>query len=67
MSDYYGKVYNKSTATSEKDYCRIEGEGSCRSNDLETARNLSSGLAECVDHGNQIAYEMHARSKGWIK
>jgi len=67
MSEYYGKINNKSTATSTKDYSRIEGEGSCRSNDRDTCRSLAEGLPACVDHGNQIAYEMHARSKGWIK
>ena len=64
---YYGNVHNKSTATTGRDYSKIEGEGSVHSNDRETARELSSGLADCVSHGNEIAYEMHARSKGWIK
>jgi hypothetical protein len=63
----YGKVYNKSTASSGKDYCKINGEGSARSNDLETARELSSNLADTVDHGNEIAYEAYAKSKGWMK
>jgi hypothetical protein len=63
----YGNVHNKSTARSGKDYCSINGEGSVHSNDLETARGLASGLAESLSHGNEIAYEIHAKSKGWIK
>jgi hypothetical protein len=63
----YGDVHNKSTASSGRDYCGIEGKGSVRSNDLETARGLASGLADSVNHANEIAYEMHARSKGWMK
>jgi hypothetical protein len=63
----YGKVYNKSTASSGKDYCKINGEGSVHSNDLETARKLSSTLADTVDPGNEIVYEAFAKSKGWTK
>lgn len=55
----YGNVYNKSTARSGKDYSSISGEGSVNSNDLETAERLASGLADCVSHGNEIAYEAH--------
>jgi len=61
----YGNVHNKSTFHSGKDYCSLEGEGSVHSNDLEIARELSSGLADCVSHGNQIVYEAHAKLKGW--
>jgi len=57
----YGNVYNKSTVHSGKDYSSIEGEGSVRSNDLETARSLSSGLAESLEHSNEIAYEVHKK------
>ena len=67
MTEYYGKIHNKSTASSGKNYSKIEGRGSVRSNDLSTARSLAEGLASCVDHGNQIVYEIHARSKGWLK
>jgi hypothetical protein len=63
----YGNVHNKSTVKSNKDYCSINGEGSIHSNDLETARGLASGLAESLSHGNEIAYEVHAKSKGWMK
>lgn len=63
----YGKVDNKSSVYSGKGFCKLEGEGSVRSNDLETARSLSSGLADSVNHNNEMAYEAHARSKGWIK
>ena len=63
----YGKVHNRSTVRSGKDYCSINGEGSARSNDLETARSLASGLAESLSHTNEIAYEAHAKSKGWMK
>jgi len=60
----YGKVYNKSTVRTEKDYCSLNGEGSVRSNDLETARSLASGLAETRSHTNEIAYETHGKLKG---
>lgn len=63
----YGKVYNKSTVHSEKEYSSLSGEGSVHSNDLDIASSLSSGLADSVGHANEIAYEAHARSKGWIK
>ncbi len=59
----YGKVYNKSTVHSGKDYSSISGEGSVRSNDLETARSLSSGLADSLNHSNEIAYEAHKRGE----
>ena len=60
----YGEVYNKSTVHSGKDYSSLSGEGSVRSNDLETARSLSSGLADSVSHSNEIAYEAHLKSRG---
>jgi len=60
----YGNVYTKNTARSGKDYSSIHGEGSVRSNDLETARSLSSGLADSVDHGNEMVYEAHLKSRG---
>ena len=63
----YGKVHNSSTVRSGKDYCSINGEGSVHSNDLETARSLASGLVESLNHTNEIAYEAHAKSKGWMK
>jgi len=62
---YYGKVHNKSTITTRKDYTKLEGEGSARSNDREIAREISSGLADCVSRANQIAYDAHKRSRGW--
>jgi hypothetical protein len=61
----YGNLYNKSTVKTEREYCRMSGEGSVRSNDFETARGLSSGLADSLDHNNEIAYEAHVKSKGW--
>jgi hypothetical protein len=57
----YGKVYNKSTVRSERDYSSVSGEGSVHSNDLETARGLASGLAESLEHSNEIAYEAHKK------
>jgi hypothetical protein len=60
----YGNVHNKSTVRSGKDYSSISGEGSVRSNDLETARGLASGLADSVNHANEIAYEAHIKSRG---
>lgn len=59
----YGNVYNKSTVHSGKDYSSIGGEGSVHSNDLETARSLSSGLAESLEHSNEIAYEAHIKKR----
>lgn len=59
----YGNVYNKSTVRSGKDYSSISGEGSVRSNDLETARGLASGLAESLEHSNEIAYEAHLKRR----
>lgn len=61
----YGRISNKSTVREGDDYCSIHGEGSAHSNDLETARSLSSGLASSVEHSNEIAYDAHKRSKGW--
>jgi len=60
----YGRVYNKSTVRSEKDYCSINGNGSVHSNDLETASRLASGLADSIDHSNIIAYEAHLKRRG---
>jgi len=57
----YGKVYNKSTVREGKNYSSMHGEGSVHSNDLETARGLASGLADSVEHSNEIAYEAHKR------
>jgi hypothetical protein len=57
----YGEIYNKSTVRSERDYSSIKGEGSVRSNDLETARGLASGLVESLEHSNEIAYEAHKK------
>ena len=57
----YGKVYNKSTIHSGKVYTSLSGEGAVRSNDLETAQSLSSGLADSVSHANEIAYEAHKK------
>jgi len=65
MSDTYGKIYNKSTATTEKNYASIEGTGKVNSNDVEVGRELSKGLVESVDHANQISYEILSKSKGW--
>ncbi len=62
---YYGKVHNKSTITTRKDYTKLVGEGSSRSNDRDIARSISDGLADCVNRANQIAYEAHKRSNGW--
>jgi hypothetical protein len=59
----YGNVYNKSTVHSGKDYSSISGEGSVHSNDLETARGLASGLAESLEHSNEIAYEAHLKRR----
>ncbi len=61
---YYGKVYNKSTVTSNEKYASVEGEGRVSSNDLYIARGLAEGLVESVDHANQIAFELHMRTKG---
>jgi len=60
----YGKVYNKSTARSGKDYSSLSGEGSVHSNDVETARSLASSLADSLSHGNEIAYEAHLKTRG---
>ena len=65
MMSYYGKIHNKSTVTTSRDYTRLEGEGSARSNDIEIAREISSGLADTVSRANSIAYEAHKRSMGW--
>ena len=67
MSDTYGKIYNKSTAEVKENYASIEGTGRVDSNDVEVARELSSGLVDSVDHANQIAYEILSKSKGWDK
>jgi hypothetical protein len=60
----YGKIHNKSAVYSSKDYCSLNGEGSVNSNDLETARSLSSGLSDSVEHSNAIAYEAHLKLRG---
>lgn len=65
MSETYGKIYNKSTATSEKNYACIEGEGKTNSNDREVAQDLAKGLVDSVDHANQISYEILCKSRGW--
>jgi len=57
----YGKVYNKSTVTSDKNYSRVEGIGYVKSDDVKTVRSLASGLPDCVSHGNKIAYDLHVR------
>lgn len=59
----YGNVYNKSTVYSGKEYSSLSGEGSVHSNDLETARGLASGLAESLEHSNEIAYEAHLKRR----
>lgn len=64
---YYGKVHNKSTITSGRDYTKLEGEGSSRSNDKDIARSISSDLAGCVSRANEIVYEAHKKSMGWEK
>jgi hypothetical protein len=61
----YGKVHVRSTVRTERDYCSVNGEGSVSSNDLYTARSLSSDLGESVGKSNQTAYETHL--KGWLK
>ena len=62
---YYGKVHNKGTVTTLKNYTRVEGEGSSRSNDLSIARGISDGLAGSVGRAMSIAYDAHKRSMGW--
>ncbi|NIM47578.1 MAG: hypothetical protein GTN40_05490 [Candidatus Aenigmarchaeota archaeon] len=62
---YYGKLHNKSTITTRKDYTKLEGLGSARSNDRDIAITISEGLADSVSRANQIAYEAHKRSMGW--
>lgn len=62
---YYGKVDNKSTITTGRNYTKLEGKGSARSNDKDIARSISSGLAGCVSRANEIVYEAHKRSMGW--
>ncbi|MEM5782053.1 MAG: hypothetical protein QXD43_02545 [Candidatus Aenigmatarchaeota archaeon] len=61
----YGNTHLKSTVFTKGDYSSISGEGYISSNNLETARRLASGLADSLDHNNEIAYEIHKRSKGW--
>lgn len=63
MPEYYGKVHNKSTVTTKKNYASIEGSGSARSNDVSTLRELSDGLVESVNRANEIAFDAHLRSK----
>ena len=67
MTGYYGKTDNKSTVrTSETKHetrAYISGEGSARSNEREILRELSSGLVSSIDHANQIAYDIHMRTK----
>ena len=58
---YYGKVDNKSTVTTFKEYTKLEGEGSARSNNIDIARKISEGLADSVGRANQIAYEAHLK------
>lgn len=62
---YYGKVHNKSTITTGRDYTKLHGEGSARSNDRDIASKISEGLADSVSKSNQIAYEAHCKSMGW--
>ena len=62
---YYGKVHTESTITTRKNYTKLEGSGSARSNDREIARSISEGLADCVGRSNQIVYDIHKRSMGW--
>jgi hypothetical protein len=51
--------------TTNKNYTKLEGYGSARSNDKGIARSISSDLAGCVSRANQIAYEAHKKSMGW--
>ena len=60
----YGSVYNKSTVRSERDRCSLSGDGHARSNDLETARGLASGLGETLGRNNEMVYEAHIKSRG---
>ena len=62
---YYGKLHNKSTITTKRNYTKLEGRGSARSNDRDIGRTISEGLADSVNRANQIAYEAHKRSMGW--
>jgi len=60
---YYGKVDNKSTVTTYKNGASIDGEGSAKANHVEILRELSSGLVSSVDHANEIAYNIHIRTR----
>ena len=57
----YGSVRNRSTISIGKDYCSLNSDGSVRSNDIIVARSISSGMADSLGHGNEMAYDAHAR------
>ena len=57
----YGKVYNKNTISSGKNYSKIEGVAYAKSDDVRTIRDLAKGLPNCVSSGNTIVYNIHNR------
>lgn len=63
--EYYGNVEVLATSFATKNkYCSgsiVAGSGSCSSNDLEIARNLSEGLTGTVDHALGYAHDIHKR------
>ncbi len=65
MKEYYGSVSVHGSATSHKNRyfstSIVEGGGSCRSNDLHIARNLSKDLTHTVNNAITYAYDIHKR------